>query len=208
MDLNNRQFYPMIRESEARGDSRPVSFGQFQQIAAAGERYLQGTEKKQSTKGLDENWDTIKQRAYETSREPWGGATINSHTGTFIGDTGNDVARKTAGEQGMGTETNRYGITNKRAGQDSISIKPNANQKEFGAAMDEARTRFPQIANRGGHLGVFHDADKGTIDIDPVQVVRTKRDVEAVGAYTRAVGGAYHFKSGNGYFPPHVKGSG
>jgi len=28
--------------------------------------------------------------------------------------------------------------------------------------------------------------------------------VEQVGSYTRAIGGAYHFKSGNGFWPPHV----
>jgi hypothetical protein len=197
--------YPVIHEHEARGNSRPVSHEEFQELARHGAGALAATEKKKSTKGLDENWEPIKDRAYSLTREPWGGATINSHTGTMIGDTANDVAAKTAAAQGKGFGTDRYGITMKRPGQESVSVPPNVNREQFGAAMDEARQRFPQIANRGGHLGVFHDADEGRIDIDPVLVVRTPEEVEAIGAATRAIGGAYHFASGNGYFPPHVK---
>jgi hypothetical protein len=37
-----------------------------------------------------------------------------------------------------------------------------------------------------------------------VLVVDTAAEVEQIGAYTRAVGGAYHFRSGDGYWPPHV----
>lgn len=203
MDLNNNQFYPVISKSEARGNSRPVSHSEFQQLAAAGHRYVQKTQQKPSTEGLDQDWEGIKNRAYELTREPWGGATVNSHTGHIIGDTSEEVAAKNAGKGGRGNSG--YGITVKNPGQDSISVSPKAGRGEFHKAMDEARERFPQIANKGGHIGAFHDADEGRIDIDPIQVVRTKNQVEQVGAYTRAVGGAYHFKSGNGYFPPHVK---
>lgn len=206
MELNSQQF-PIIKADEARGNSRPVSHSEFQQLAGAGKRYLDATEKKKSTKGLDENWDSIKDRSYELAKEPWGGATINSHTGTMIGDTANDVAQKNAATQGKGFSTDRYAITNRRPGQSQISLPTDVSREDFHAHMDSAREQYPQIANRGGHIGVFHDADKGSIDIDPVQVVRTPNEVEKVGAYTHAVGGAYHFKSGNGYFPPHVKDS-
>jgi hypothetical protein len=199
-----RQF-PAITEDEARGNSRPVSHDEFQKLAQSGQRYVQGTERKKSTAGLDQHWQTIKDRAFDLTREPWGGMTVNAHTGTAIGDTANDVAAKTAAARGEGFGTDRYGITFKQPGQESVSVPPEAGKPEFHAAMDQARQRFPQIANRGGHLGVFHDADQGRIDIDPVLVVRTPDQVEKVGAYTHAVGGAYHFKSGNGYFPPHVK---
>ena len=42
------------------------------------------------------------------------------------------------------------------------------------------------------------------IDIDPVAIVDSVDQVERVGAYTRAIGGAYRFSDGNGYWPPHV----
>lgn len=199
------QQFPVIKASEARGNSRPVSHQEFQALARSGQKYIEGTEAKKSTKGLDENWPSIKDRAYELAREPWGGATINAHTGTMIGDTANDVARKTAEAAGQGFGTDRYGITFKKPGQESVSMPTTVSREQFHEHMDRARSEFPQIANRGGHLGVFHDADKGSIDIDPVLVVRSPEMVERVGAATHAIGGAYHFKSGNGYFPPHVK---
>lgn len=206
-NLSGAQF-PEISENEARGNSRPVTSDEYQSLAQKGAAYLSATEKKKSTAGIDKNWNEVKDRAYDVAKEPWGGATINSHTGTFIGDSANDVARKTAASQGQGFGTDRYGITVKQPGQDSVSMPTNVSREQFHAHMDEARSKFPQIANRGGHLGVFHDADEGRIDIDPVHVVRTPTQVEQVGAATHAVGGAYHFASGNGYFPPHVKNEG
>ena len=56
----------------------------------------------------------------------------------------------------------------------------------------------------GAHLGVFRDEDTGRIDIDPVLVVDSLEDAEAIGAYTRNVGGAFSFGDGNGYWPPYV----
>lgn len=200
--------FPVIHASEARGNSRPVTHEEFQDLARKGEKYLQGTERTKSTAGLDRDWEGIKSRAYETTREPWGGATINAHTGTFMGDTGADVAAKTAASEGKGFGTDRYALTVRKPGQEEISVPPTAHREHFDDAMDRARSAYPQLANRAHHLGVFHDADKGSIDIDPVLVVRTPAEVEKVGAATRAVGGAYHFASGNGYFPPHVKDEG
>jgi hypothetical protein len=204
-DNLSRAQFPEIKPEEARGNSRPVTSSEFQELAHKGSKYLAATEGKKSTAGMDANWNTIKDRAYDVTREAWGGATINSHTGTFIGDTANDVAKKTAQAEGKGFGTDRYGITVRKPDQHGISVTPGASRETFHAAMDHARASYPQIANRGGHLGVFHDADTGTIDIDPVQVVRTPQEVEQVGAATHAIGGAYHFASGNGYFPPHVK---
>jgi hypothetical protein len=37
-----------------------------------------------------------------------------------------------------------------------------------------------------------------------VLVVNNLDDVESVGAYTHAIGGAYHFQSGDGFWPPHI----
>ena len=72
--------------------------------------------------------------------------------------------------------------------------------------MDEARTRFAtQLTYDQFHLGVFRDEDIGGIDIDPVLIVDNIGDVESIGAFTHAVGGAYNFADGNGYWPPHIE---
>lgn len=71
--------------------------------------------------------------------------------------------------------------------------------------MDEAKTRFADILQRQTHfLGVFHDDDNGRIDIDPVLVVPKSSQVETIGAASHAIGGAYNFRDGLGYWPPHV----
>jgi hypothetical protein len=44
----------------------------------------------------------------------------------------------------------------------------------------------------------------GRIDIDPVTVLDTLQEVETIGAWTHAIGGAYGFASGDGFWPPHV----
>jgi hypothetical protein len=57
-------------------------------------------------------------------------------------------------------------------------------------------------------LGAFRDYDNNRIDIDPVAVVKTTAEVESIGAFTHAVGGAYDFSAGDGYFLPHVSSTG
>lgn len=127
--------------------------------------------------------------AYDASREPWGGVTVSSHTGQHVPDKA-DV----------------YALTMRDPGMPTVSVSPSADREAFEQAMDEARHRYASILERpGSHLGVFHDADLDRIDIDPVLITPSLADVEDIGAYTHAVGGAYHFASGDGYWPPHVK---
>jgi hypothetical protein len=138
--------------------------------------------------GLDNNWDSLVKHAYNATRQPWGGATINAHTGVPL----------------TGTE-DAYALTARDPGKSSISIHPNASPEEFGQAMSQARQQFaPELSRPGHHLGVFRDEDKGTIDFDPSYVTNDPKHIETVGAYTHAVGGAYHFKSGDGFWPPHI----
>lgn len=135
------------------------------------------------------SWDKIVAHAFEVTREPWGGATIDSHSGEEVRP-----------------DADAYALTAREPGMKGISISPSASREEFTRAMVEARTKYAAILARpGNHLGVFHDADKNEIDIDPVLVTGSLADVHDIGAYTHAVGGAYHFKSGDGYWPPHVK---
>lgn len=187
--LSTRQWTEPIRESEARGDSRPVSHAEFQRIAGEGHALLahMGTHQA-GTRGLARRWDDVKGSAYESVQEPWGGVTVKASTG-----------------RALSTKANAYAVTVKRPGQDTVSVPIGASQEEFGAAMETARQQFHQLGHRNHHLGVFRDEDEGRIDIDPVVVVRRKDQAHAIGAATRNVGGAYHFRSGNGTWPPHVK---
>lgn len=137
------------------------------------------------------SWDKIVNDAYTSSREPWGGMTVDAHTGKHVP-----------------ADADKYALTAREPGMEGVHVSPKASREEFSRAMETARKRYKSILARPGHhLGVFHDEDTNTIDIDPVLVTDRLEDVHDIGAYTRAVGGAYHFKSGDGFWPPHVKDS-
>lgn len=168
--------------------SREVSPRAFQRLAARGAAEYQKMKRSTSPHVLSGRTDLV-DAAFKSTRSEWGGATIDSHTGKAL--SGNEDA---------------YALTVREPGMKSISIPAGASRAEFGAAYDKALSRYGEILNRPDHfLGVFHDADKGTIDFDPSLVTTKKSHVETIGAYTGAVGGAYHFKSGDGFWPPHVK---
>src|SRR5204862_7128085 len=108
--------------------------------------------------------------------------------------------------QALQTNAELYALTVKAPGQDTVTIPEDASPAYFAAAMAEARTRFePQLSRAQHYLGVFHDDADHRIDIDPVLVVRSPNEVDAIGPYTHAVGGAYNFATRHGYFPPHVQ---
>lgn len=182
--------HPIITAAEARGDSRPVSREEFHRLADIGEGKLTKFKRNASPiKGLDDNWETLKASSHTEAMKEWGGATIDAHTGEVL-------------PQGV----NRYAMTIKDKGVETVSIPQGASREEFDAAMDLAKERFRPILEReGSHLGVFHDDDLGRIDFDPVLVVDRLEDVHMIGAATRAIGGAYNFADGNGYWPPHVR---
>ena len=128
--------------------------------------------------------------AYDATRSEWGGVTVDAHTGEHVK-----------------VDADAYALSIRKQGVDSVTVDPAATREDFEAKMDEARTKFAyELTFPGAHLGVFHDADLKRIDIDPVLVTPSLEDVHDIGAHTRAVGGAYHFKSGDGFWPPHVKG--
>lgn len=185
----------LIRASDlSSGDarrSRQVSKDEFARLYAAGKAKIQFLKDSETpATALDgARWQAVKDNAWQESRAPWGGVTVDSHTGHSV--TGNE---------------DKYALTVRDPGMESVTVSPSASRAEFDAAMDQARKRFQGILRRpNSHLGVFHDADLNRIDIDPVMVTGSLQDVEEIGAYTHAVGGAYHFKSGDGFWPPHVK---
>lgn len=181
--------FKVITAAQARGDSRPVSHAEFQRLATIGQAKLDKLSADHApATGLNEHWGKIKSETFLEVQKSWGGATIDSHTG-----------------QALPQGTHKYALTIKEAGMETISVHKHATEAEFSAAMDRAKTQFKPILERqGSHLGVFHDDENNRIDIDPVLVVTDHADVETIGAATHAIGGAYNFADGNGYWPPHV----
>jgi hypothetical protein len=179
----------VIGPEHARGNSRPVSHGEFQHLASLGNSWVDKAKRDSSPiHGLDSRWEQIKAGSYREVQKSWGGATINAHTGIPLA-----------------SDADKYAISVKPRGMDTVSVPETASAAEFSAAMDRAREMFrPALERKGYHLGVFHDDEHNRIDIDPVAIVDSLDLVEQVGAYTRAIGGAYHFKSGDGFWPPHV----
>jgi hypothetical protein len=178
-----------ITAAEARGDSRPVSAAEFHQVAAKGRDMLHQMEADTSpVTGLVSNWTSLQETAWQEVQKPWGGLTIDSHSG-----------------EALASDADKFALTVKPPGVASISVPEGATQQQFEAAMNEALVKFRSLLEQSNHyLGIFHDDDNHRIDIDPVVVVDSRADAEALGAYTRNIGGAYNFADGNGYFPPHV----
>lgn len=180
--------FKVITADQARGDSRPVSVEEFNRLARRGQEQLDQFAKNASPiDGLDRDWDSVKRAAWTEAQKSWGGATIDAHTGKPL-------------SQGE----NKYAITVK-GGRETVSVPDSASQADFDTAMGTAKERFRDILERESHyLGVFHDDDTGRIDIDPVLVVSKSSDVETIGAASYSIGGAYNFRDGLGYWPPHV----
>ena len=173
----------------ARGNSRAVSHDEFQRLAAEGKQRLHDIQhQKWGTDGLDRNWPQVKERLWHEVQKSWGGATTDPRTGEDLP---------------QGAE--KWAMSIKPSGLDTTSVGEHASRADYEQAMDIARTKYHnQLAKGGSYLGVFHDDDLGRIDIDPVTVLDSLREVETIGAYTHAIGGAYKFSDGNGYWPPHV----
>jgi hypothetical protein len=196
--------FQAIKGTEARGDSQLVSGPQFQQIAAQGQQRLDTMAGSGHTRGFDpgrsearenpgqtQHWDTIKAHAADAVSQSWGGATYSPRSGRAV--------RPMQG----------YAVTARTPGQQQIRLPENASHEQLGAAMDQARDDYPQLEHAGHYLGVFHDDEKKEVQVDPVVITHgkhAKENAHEIGAATRALGGAYNFATGNGTFPPHVRG--
>lgn len=180
-----------ITADEARGNSRPVDADEFHAVASQGRDLLNGmASSTQPVAGLMTKLDTIKAAAWSQVQKPDGAATINPWTGEMLPDG-----------------ADKYALSAKAPGVKAISLPEDISQAGFERALDEAIVKFrPQLEQSNHYLGVFHDDATGRIDIDPVVVVDTAGQAEAVGAYTHNLGGALHLATGTGHFPPHIAG--
>lgn len=186
------EYPPIYREHLSTPDgrrSRPVTHEQFQEHARRGhQKFEQLRREGGGSSGLDDNWDKLVRHAYKETRTPWGGTTIHTGTGTRVHP-----------------DSWGYALTTRAPGTPEITVPHDASHEEFGKAMRRAReVHGDMLQHRGAHLGVFRDEDKKTIDFDPVTLVHKREDVDDIGAYTRATGGAYYYRDGDGYWPPHV----
>jgi hypothetical protein len=190
--LSPHQF-PPITADEARGDSQAVTPAKFQATAQRGAALIQhGADNASPPEAMHRQWGKLTADAYKSVQEPWGGITADTHTG-----------------QHVAPDADKYAVTARSPGQEPVKVGMNPSPLQFSQAMNNAQSRFhDQLSHEGAHLGVFRDDDIGEIHIDPTRVLSNRKDSDAVGAASHAVGGAYHFKSGNGAFAPHVKGSG
>ena len=114
--------------------------------------------------------------AYYECRESWGGATMRQGTGEFYPD-GKDAYAVTTG--------------------DTFSINENSSLAAFMRAVDKVAEDYPDAT----YIGVFHDDVKHTIDVNPVEVLNSRDEVDAFAETHTITGGAYHFATGDGYWP-------
>jgi len=182
--------YGKITPGEARGDSKKVTPQEFDALADRGKAHYERllADKRPTTAFDDEDkWKTIRSGAYDAAQKSWGGQTIDPETGRAI-------------ERSTG-----YSLEVRAPGEKQLSVPEDADEDTFNAMMDQAREEYAEkLQGSEVYLGVFRDDDNNRIDFDPVTIVATTAEVDALGAYTHAVGGAYDFSTGNGHFPPHV----
>jgi 2'-5' RNA ligase len=182
--------YGKITPGEARGDSKQVTPQEFDALAERGkEHYERLLADKRPTTAFDDDdkWATIRSGAFDAAQKSWGGQTIDPETGRAI-------------ERSTG-----YSLEVRAPGEKQLSVPEDADEATFNAMMDKAREEYAdKLEGSEVYLGVFRDDDNNRIDFDPVTIVVTTAEVDALGAYTHAVGGAYDFSTGNGHFPPHV----
>jgi len=142
--------------------------------------------------GLD-NLDV--HRLYQETRpevnDGWGGDTIDAHTGA-------SVVKATDG-------TDQMSLTVRLPGMKEITVDPNADEATFARGIEQAKQEYATIlASEGAHLGIFRNDTTGRIEIDPTYVVGDSHQVETIGSYTHANGGAYHYQTGNGVWVPNI----
>ena len=120
--------------------------------------------------------NAAKYNAFDQAQFPWGGATISRSTGEFVP-----------------SDYDGYAVTY----GETISLDVRDGFMLFSDAIDRIIRDYPGIP----FVGIFHDAVKGTIDINASYVFDTKEEVDEYAETHEIVGGAYHFLTGNGYWP-------
>lgn len=189
------------------GPSREISAAEAQQMGEQGRR-LYDMRMAHATDTVDlTSEDFIKQMYAATHTSAYGGeadglyggGTLDTHTGKFI-PVGKDQA-----------DENLWAVTSKprtTAAKNTINVDPSLPYAKFKQQWLKAVKQWgPQLRMNEAGLGIFHDEINGkrVIEIDPTLITHSVADTEAIGQYTHATGGAFHFKSFDGYWVPHVR---
>jgi hypothetical protein len=127
--------------------------------------------------------DTLASAYREVSRS-WGGLTVSLDTLESVPDG-----------------TDAYAVSIRPAEVPAVTLPETASFAEFTHGFTVALLRFGALAESVPYLGIWHDDEHHVIELDPVAVVATRAEVDALGAIYPVVGGAYHFATGNGYYP-------
>lgn len=172
---------------EGQGRSQPMSAEQFSAYAQKGQQTLDALKTPVKGAGVY-TAPGATEAAFQATRQPWGGATMRP---------GDFTAQATTPDQ--------YAVSAKAPGQQSVTVPASVNQEQFSQAFSQAKQQFRPQLRAGANLGAFHNANTGNVEFDPSHIVTGEETAKQVGAATNAVGGAYHFGSGQGVFPPHVE---
>jgi hypothetical protein len=177
-----------VTKAEAGPGSRPLDAVEYHATASRGRDLLNQMESdRKPLTGAAANWDSLKTSAWKEVSKPWGHLVVDARTGEPL-EAGAD----------------KYVLTVKPPGFSAITLPENAAEPDFQAAMDRALVEFRVLLEQSGfHLGIFHDDGNHRIDIDPVAVAEDRADAEALAAYTRNTGGAYHLGTGQVIHAPY-----
>lgn len=183
------QWHPINSAEAHGGDASPITSPKhLTKMAKKGRAKLsKAADLGHPGQGMEQNWPSVKEHAWNAVQGEWGGATYWANSGT-------PVNRKSG-----------YAVTVREPGQEQLGVHIGASREHFENAMDQAKESYkPQLGRSHASLGVFRNEETGHIDMDPVAITDRATDAKAIGAYTHAAGGAYDFKTGNGVWVPHV----
>ena len=167
--------YTPITAEEARGDSPALSLGTLDRRANVGATLLNSAAQDAPNEPLTLATITA---AWQATREPWGGVTVDLRTGQTVNRT----------------DGYAVGLPGK------MGISPAASYGEFAQAMFATAMRVAT----GQYLGVFYDLDENRIDIQPVFIAETEYYAQCVGVLAHATGGAYNFATGDALWIAHL----
>lgn len=90
----------------------------------------------------------------------------------------------------------------------AVAIRPRAHRQvsvSFATMTDDLSAltlALQSFTTRAPYVGVFRDDLSQRIDIDPVAIVESRREADALGVYCGSTGGAYNYADGLGYWAP------
>lgn len=161
-------------------------------IVELAQLFVQGRDLYRALTARAEAWslnDDQRRYLYPLTK-PWGGVTYKRDGGTI------DVRDDSAIGGEVRCAQGNYAVAIRPRGADPVSVS--FDDTSFDALTDALRT----FTTRAPFIGVFRDELKRTIDVDPVAIVQTRREADALGVYCGSTGGAYCFANGLGYWAP------